>query len=152
VALLTRDGLLSASDLKEKEIELPTIDGSVRIRSLPAEYSNAAVSEAIRVTQTPRGDQITLMDNGKLELLQVLHGMIDPHLSNLAEVQTFAKNCGPAFKTVVREIVELSGLSEEAAEMTAATFPDGGGREAGAGEDVASNGSDGPPVHARAGA
>jgi hypothetical protein len=152
VAILTRDGLLAASDLKEKDVDLPTIGGSVRIRSLPAEYSNAAVSQAIRVTQTPKGDQITLMDNGKLELLQVLHGLIDPKLSNLAEVQTFAKNCGPAFKTLVQAIVELSDLSDEAAEMTAATFPSGGGRETGPGEDATPNGGSGPAVHARTGA
>jgi hypothetical protein len=152
VAILSRDQLLAASDLTEKEIELPTIGGSVRIRALAAEYSNAAVSQAIKVTQGPRGDSVTSMDNGTLELLQVQHGLVEPRLESLEAVRTFAKRCGPAFKTVVREIVELSGLSEEAVEQTTATFPDGGELPAGQDEDDAPAGNGGPPVHARAGA
>lgn len=152
MAVLTRDALLAASDLKEKEIELPTIGGSVRIRSLPAEYSNAAISQAIRATQGPKGEQITSIDNGQLELLQVMHGLVEPKLESLAAVRTFATNCGPAFKTLVNAIVELSDLTDEAVEMTAATFPAGGGVEAGPSGDAASNGSGRPDLPARAGA
>lgn len=152
MAVLTRDQLLAASDLTEKEVELPTIGGSVRIRSLPAEYANQAVSEAIKVTQGPRGESVTSLDNGTLELLQVKHGLVDPHLESLEAVRTFAKRCGPAFKTVVREIVELSGLTEEAVQATTATFPVGGGGPAGPSEVPAPAGNGGAPVPARAGA
>lgn len=153
MALLTRDALLAASDLREKEVELPSIGGSVRIRSLPAKYANAALSEAIKVTQGPNGAQTTVMDNGRLELLQVMHGLIDPKLESMAAVETFAQNCGPAFKTLVKEIVELSDLSEEAQEMVAATFPAGGAGEDRPEHEAASpNGSRGPDLHVRAGA
>ncbi len=152
MARLSRDALLAASDLREKEVDLPTIGGSVLIRSLPAEYSNAAISQAIKVVQGPKGEQTTIMDNGTLELLQVQHGMIDPQLESIEAVRTFAKKCGPAFKTLVQAIVELSDLTEEAAEMTAATFPVGGELPAGESEAPVANGSSGPAVHARAGA
>jgi hypothetical protein len=152
VAILTRDALLTASDLKEKEIELPSIGGSVRIRSLAAEYSNAAVSEAVKVTEGPKGEAITTIDNTKLELLIVFHGLVEPKLESLAAVQTFGHNCGPAFKTLVHEINELSGITKEAVEATVATFPALGGDAAGPSGPEASNGSGGPDLHARAGA
>lgn len=152
MAILTRDALLNASDLREKEVDLPSIGGSVRIRSLPATYSNAAISQAIKLEQGPDGQQMTVMDNGKLELLQVLHGLIEPRLESLAAVETFATNCGPAFKTLVREIVALSDLTEEAAEMTGTQFPDGRSGAAGAAEDAASDGSGRSDLYARAGA
>lgn len=152
MALLTRDALLGASDLREREVNLPTIGGSVRIRSLPAKYSNAAISQAVEVVQGPKGEATTRMDNGKLELLQVMHGLVEPKLESIAAVETFAQNCGPAFKTLVKAIVELSDLTEEAAEMTAATFPPGGTSEAGPSADAAANGSRGPDLHVRTGA
>jgi hypothetical protein len=153
VAILTRDALLAASDLREKTVALPSLgQGSeVRIRSLPAEYSNAALSQAIEVVQGPKGEQTTRMDNGKLELLQVLHGLVEPRLESLAAVQTFAKNCGPAFKTLVREIVELSDLTAEAAEMTAERFQAGGAGAPEASDHAASNGSGGSDLPARVG-
>lgn len=125
MAILTRDELLQASDLQEKTIKLPSLgpDAEVRIRALAAEYSNAAVSQAVKVTQGPRGESVTSLDNGMLELLQVQHGLVDPPLESLDSVRTFAKRCGPAFKKIVGEIVQLSGIDEEAIEKTAATFP-----------------------------
>jgi hypothetical protein len=142
VAILTREQLLQASDLQEKTIALPSLgpDAEVRIRALAAEYSNAAVSQAITVTQGSRGESTTSLDNGMLELLQVQHGLVEPQLESVDAVRTFAKRCGPAFKTVVQEIVALSGIDQEAIEKTAATFPGVGAVEAGPDAVASANG------------
>lgn len=153
MTILSKDALLGASDLIEREIELPTIGGSVRVRSLPAAYSNQAISEAIELKTGPRGEQSAHVNTEKLESLQVLHGLVEPKLNSLEEARTFAQRCGPAFKEVVRVIDEISGIDKEAIEKTNAMFPVDGAGEGG--EDVAggtSNGSSGPDLRVRTGA
>jgi hypothetical protein len=58
VAILSREELLGASDLQEKTIKLPSLgpEAEVRIRALAAEYSNQAISRAVKVTQSERGE------------------------------------------------------------------------------------------------
>jgi len=123
---LSKDALLSASDLVEREVELDTIGGSVLVRSLPAAYSNQAMSEALEVATGARGQQTARVNTGKLEMLQVMHGMIDPKLNSLDEVLVFAQKCGAAWRKVVDTIDEISGVNKEAMEQTAATFQPGG--------------------------
>lgn len=122
---LSKESLLSASDLEEAEVDLPTIGGSVVVRSLPAAYSNEAASKALKMTEGPRGEQVATVDTAKLEILQVLHGLVDPKLSSVAEAEIFATKCGRAFKQVVAKIDELSGVDKEAIEKTDAKFPVG---------------------------
>jgi hypothetical protein len=132
VALLTKDALLKASDLVEREVELPTIGGSVKVRSLPAAYSNEASSKALRLISGPRGEQQATIDTAELEVLQALHGLVDPKLNSVEEARTFAQNCGPAFKEVIKVIDEISGVDKEALENAQARFPastNGAGRD-----------------------
>lgn len=124
---LTRDTLLAASDLSQREIELPTLGGSVVIRSLPAAYANQAQSEAMeQVQQVGRREQVTRINMQKLEALQVLHGLVEPKLNSLAEAEQFAKQCGPAWNTLVQAINEASGINNAEVERVNAQFPDGG--------------------------
>lgn len=153
MALLTKDALLGASDLREREIDLPTIGGSVRVRGLPAAYSNQAISDAFEMVTGPRGEQTARVSTEKLQALQVLHGLIDPKLNSLAEVELFAQRCGPAFTTIVSAIADLSGVDQEAIKNTTAMFQSGGAGAAG--PDVgAANGSgpDRSDLSVRAGA
>jgi hypothetical protein len=126
MARLTKDALLAASDITTKEVDLPTIGGSVVVQGLSAAYSNQASSEALEMTTTARGDQIARVNTAKLEIIQAQHGLVDPPLSSFAEAETFAKNCGPAFKKVIEVIDELSGLDKEAIVEAKATFPSSG--------------------------
>jgi hypothetical protein len=132
VALLTKDALLRASDLVEREVDLPSIGGSVKVRSLPAAYSNEASSKALRLISGPRGEQQATIDTAELEVLQALHGLVDPKLNSIEEARTFARNCGPAFKEVIKVIDEISGVDKEALESAQARFPAGAN---GAGRD-----------------
>jgi len=151
---LTKETLLAASDLVEQEVELPSIGGSVLVRSLPAAYSNQAQSEALELITGPRGEQTAKVNTGKLEVLQALHGLVDPKLNSIAEAEAFALHCGPAFKEVIRVIDEISGIDKEAIEKTNATFPgsgpDASGPVVGNGSATRGDGSD-LPVSAGAG-
>ena len=126
MARLTKDALLKASDISEKEVNLPTIGGSVKVQGLSAAYSNQAQSEALEMKTTARGDQIATVNTAKLEIIQAQHGLVDPALSSFAEAEKFAQNCGPAFKKVIEAIDELSGLDKEAITEAKATFPRSG--------------------------
>jgi hypothetical protein len=134
VALLSKDALLGASDLTEKEVELPTIGGSVKVRSLPAAYSNQASSEALELKTGARGEQTATVNTAKLEVLQVFHALVDPKLSSVQEAEQFAQKCGPAFKEVIRAIDDISGIDKEEIERTNARFQTGGEGSSNGGE------------------
>lgn len=153
MSLLSKDALLGASDLTEREIELPSIGGSVIVRSLPAAYSNEAHSKALETVLDPKsGEQTARVNVHKLEALQVLHGLVEPKLHSIEEAQTFAKNCGPAWRKVVTAIDEISGIDKEAIEKTNTSFRAGGEEEEGSDEvDAAGPGDGRPDLSVRAG-
>jgi hypothetical protein len=150
---LSKEELLSASDLVEREVQLPSIGGSVVVRSLPAAYSNEAASKALKMTEGARGEQVATVDTAQLEILQALHGLVEPSLNSEAEARIFATKCGRAFKEVIRVIDEISGVDKEAIETTEARFPVGvEGENGSAVGDAVASGSGGSNVHASPGA
>lgn len=150
---LTKDALLGASDLVEREVDLPSIGGSVAVRSLPAKYSNEAITEALEVNTTRRGEQTSRVNTSKLEALKVLHGLIDPKFDTIEEVYAFAEKCGPAWQKIVETIDEISGINKEAVEKTTAMFQAGSpGAERGVVGNGTRSGSSEPPVSLRTGA
>ena len=134
MALLSKDALLKASDLEEREVELPSIGGSVKVRSLPAQFSNEASSKALRLISGPRGEQQATIDTAELELIQVFHGVTEPKFNSIEEVRLFAQNTGSAFKKVVAAIDEISGIDKEAIEDANARVQLGGGSTNGGAE------------------
>lgn len=151
---LTKDALLAASDLKEEEVDLaPHVDGTVLVRSLPAAYSNQAVSEAMEMTTATSGAQTARVNSAKLEELQVLHGLVDPKLSSLEEVRQLSHQVGAAWQRIVKKIQDLSGVDEKAVERTNAMFQGGGqSKEGVSAGNGAGSGHDRPDQHARTGA
>lgn len=140
-------------DLEEADVEdVPVKGETVRVRGLPAAYSNQASSEALKWVTGPRGDQTATIDTAKLEILQFAHGCIDPTFS-VEEAEQIAQKFGPAFRKVVGKIDELSGVDKEAIQEANARFPSGGASASGT--DVgngAASGRGGPVVPVRTGA
>lgn len=141
-------------DLKEADVsDVPVKGQSVRVRGLPAAYSNQAQSEALEM-KTIGQTQIATVNSARLEVLQFAHGVIEPEFS-VEEAQQVSERFGPAFKKVISKIDELSGVDKEAIENAEARFQSGGteqNREGQAGKNGAPTGSSGPAVPARAGA
>lgn len=126
----SKDELLKGSDLAEKDVKLETLGITVKIRALSAKYSNLAQSEAVVSKQVGR-DQISTVDKGKMEVIQVFHALVEPKLDNLKEAEAFAENCGPAFGTLIEEIDAISDIDKDAIERTEARFPVAGASEEG---------------------
>lgn len=152
---LTRDALLGASDLTTREVEVPSIGGSVLVRSLPAAYSNQAQSESLEMVTLRTGEQTARVNTQKLEELQVFHGLIEPKLASVDEARQFAQQVGKAWRQIVSAIDEISGVDKEAIERTNTMFQSGGSPETISGAEVNGvGGGDGRsdlPLPARAG-
>lgn len=148
----TKDAWLTGpGDLKEADVEdVPVAGQSVRVRGLSARYS-AEVQGQLKLVQEGR-EQIAKIDVPAMELLQFVHGVIDP-VFNESEARQIQTRYGPAFRKVVAKIDELSGIDKEAIENTQTRFPAGG--ESPQGSDVGNGvapGGAGPDLHVRAGA
>jgi hypothetical protein len=150
---LTKSALLGASDLVTREVVLPSLGDSVTVRSLPAAYSNQAMSEALEVVTGRRGEQTARVNTQKLEELQVLHGLIDPKLDTVEEVRALSMQIGASWRTIVETIDAISGIDKAAIERAEQTFP-AGGEDAGGSElgDGAPTGNGRSDLPVRAGA
>lgn len=150
---LSKSALLEASDLVERDVELPSLNGTVRVRSLPAAYSNQAMQEATQMV-TIKGEQTVRINVSKLEALQVLHGLIDPKLDSVEEAEALAAKLGPSWRRIVTTIDEISGVDKEAIEKANTLFQPGGpGGEPGpAASNGTAAGGDEPDIPVRVGA
>jgi hypothetical protein len=121
-----KDAWLSGKgDLKEADVtDVPVKGQSVRVRGLPAAYSNQAQSEALEMKTIGR-EQIATINTARLEVLQFAHGVIEPEFT-VTEAEQVAQSFGPAFRKVIAKIDELSGVDKEAIEDASARFPRSG--------------------------
>jgi hypothetical protein len=117
--------LSGKGDLREADVEdVPVKGQSVRVRGLPAAYSNQAQSEALEMKTIGR-EQIATINTARLEVLQFAHGVIEPEFT-VTEAEQVAQSFGPAFRKVIAKIDELSGVDKEAIEDASARFPRSG--------------------------
>lgn len=125
----TKDSWLnSPGDLKEADVEdVPVTGETVRVRALPARWSAEVMSQS-KIIQQGR-EQIAKIDVPAMEMLQFVHGCIDPVFTE-AEARQIQEKFGPAFRKVIERIDELSGIDKEAIEQTEQRFPVGGEAEA----------------------
>ena len=153
MALATKEALLAASDIREREIELPSIGMSVRVRALSAAYSNQALQEAAEMQTTSRGEQVARFSVSRLDELKILHGLVEPKLDSIDEARQLSQQIGPAWKEIIVAIDELSAFDSEAVAKANDSFRAGGQGEKGTPPlNGASAGGDGPDIPARTGA
>jgi len=143
--------LAGPGDLEEADVEnVPAPGQTVRVRGLPAAYSNRATSKALELVTGRRGEQSATVNTERLEVIQFAAGCVDPTFTE-AEAEIISQKFGPAFKAVIEKIDELSGVNKEAIEQADATFQAGGTGEAGPDVvDAAPNGSSGSDLRVRA--
>ena len=71
--------LKGPGDLREADVEdVPVKGQTVRVRGLPAAYSNQAPSEALELNTSHQGEQLATVNTARLEVLQFAHGCVDP--------------------------------------------------------------------------
>ena len=158
MARSTKDAWLSGpGDLRVSEVEdVPVKGQSVKVRGLPAAYSNEAQEKALEWKTWPNGETTSRFSTTKLEVLQFVHGVIEPQFSE-NEAKTIAEKFGPAWRKVIAKIDELSGVDKEAIEDANRRFqggdaeserPSENGTAAGSGgsdDDVRTRVGDGSP-------
>lgn len=113
----TKDAWLNGpGDLNEDVVEdVPVKGQSVKVRGLPAAYSNEAQEEALEWKTWPNGQTTSRFSTSKMEVLQFVHGVIEPQFDK-AEAERIAQKYGPAWRTIIDKIDELSGVNKEAIE------------------------------------
>lgn len=112
------------SDLAEAVVEdVPVKGQSVKVRGLPAQFSNEAQSKALKMVTGARGEQTAMVDVAAMAVIQFQHGCVEPEFSE-AEARKIAEKYGPAFHKVVEKIDDLSGVDKEAIESESARFQD----------------------------
>lgn len=116
-----KDAWMTGGDLKERVVEdVPVPGQSVRVRALPAYYSNEAIYNALELTQDGR-EQTTRVNLAKLAVLRFQYGVVDPVFTR-EEVEQIAKQWSAAFDKVVDAINDLSDVDEEAIKAAEARF------------------------------
>lgn len=119
------DWLEGPSDLAEGVVEdVPSKGKSIKVRGLPAQFSNEAQSKALKMITGARGEQSATVDVAVMSTIQFAHGCVDPTFT-IQEAEQIAKKFGPAFFKVVNKIDELSGVDKEAIESANDQFRSG---------------------------
>lgn len=129
---LSHKAVCEASDLKEAEVNLPALGGSVLVQGLGAAFSNEAQSQALEMV-TIGQTQTAKVNTALLEEIQLCHGLKDPKLSR-EEARSFMEKNGPSVRLIIAKIDELSGVDKAAIEEANARFQGSGDGEADEGE------------------
>lgn len=119
---LTKEALLSGSDLREKEVEIEGI-GTVLIRSAPASTSVRSMSEAVEVKGDGR-DQVAKINMTERAAILLHECLVDPKLDSIAEAHQVLDAYAAAGE-IVDAIEDLSNIDQEAVEEAEARFPAG---------------------------
>lgn len=123
----TKDAWLNGpGDLTEATVEDVPVPGvSVKVRGLPAAYSNEAQSKALELKTGARGEQTATINTAKLEVLQFTHGVVEPTFTE-PEAQLIAQKYAHAWRKVINKIDELSAIDKEAIQRANEAFQVGG--------------------------
>lgn len=122
----TKDAWLSGpSDLAEDIVEdVPVKGQNIKVRGLPAQFSNEAQSKALKMITGSRGEQTATVDVAAMSVIQFQHGCVEPQFTH-AEAKQISERFGPAFFKVVNKIDELSGVDKEAIDQANDQFRSG---------------------------
>src|SRR5690554_6426905 len=122
MAIVDKSLLLEGTDLEEKTVYIKAFDGEVVVKPLSAAYASEAQSKAMEFV-TVGNEQVARINTSTLEVLQVLHGLVEPKLNSQLEAETFMKRWGAGAREVVNAIDEASLIDKEAIAATAQAFP-----------------------------
>ncbi len=113
---LSLDQILSAEDLPTKDIEIPEWGGVVKIQGLSKAKADKVSLECF--------DDDGEVDTAKLQVQMVLHCLVEPKITE-AELTLLVEKKASVFNRLAVECMAHNGSTEEVAEQSAATFPEG---------------------------
>ena len=109
---LTVEDILSCVDVKPKEVFVPEWDGNVTIQGF-----TKARQQQLRKDAAYGGE----IDTDRLEMLMFINGVIEPEFTKDHYEQLREKSAS-AIDTVLKELMVLSGLSEDEVKGANQTF------------------------------
>lgn len=110
--MLSTEQILAASDLVEQVVEVPEWGGAVRIRTM-----TKGAQIRLRKEATIDGK----VDEERLELLMVVHAVVDPALT-VAHVEQLKGKSAVAIDRIMKAFGDLSGFTPEAVKDTKKSF------------------------------
>ena len=110
VRMLTAEEIFAADDIEERVVEVPQWGGAVRVRGLTQEGSATLRKKAMRINPITKKDE---MDTQVLEALLFIEGVIEPKFT-MADYGKLQGKSMAAMSHVLKEIMDISGLSEAA--------------------------------------
>ncbi len=125
MAIFTREELLAATRLEQREVATPR--GSFIIREITKEQQRQIMDEATLPTNTAtkkKGD----LDQGFMEMLMFVESCVEPKLGR-TDIPALRQLPLSVTQPVIQAILELNNLTEEAQQATRTTFPQNEGRE-----------------------
>ncbi|AVX31799.1 hypothetical protein CTH_2256 [Carboxydocella thermautotrophica] len=113
---LAFEDIINKPDLDEKELFVPEWDGYVKIRGL-----TKAQQQAMRRQASTANGQI---DTDKLETIMLASCLVEPAIT-LEQAEQLKNKSAAAIDRILREILELAGLTEEAQKEAMKSFRPG---------------------------
>lgn len=113
--ILTVEAILAAADTPEDTVSVPEWGGAVRVRGLTKHQQ-----QDIRVRATVNGS----VDEERSQQLLWTEGVIEPRFTEDQMFALFEKQAG-AVDRVLKRLLELSGMTEEAVTNKEAAFRQG---------------------------
>lgn len=119
---LTFEQIMAAPDLAEEVVEVPEWGGAVKIKALTKSLQQRLRQDAtLRAnTQTQKQGDI---DSSRLEMLLLVHGVVEPKLE-LAHIPQLREKAAGPIEHILKALLRLNGMTEEAVEKAEATFPE----------------------------
>jgi hypothetical protein len=112
---LTREAILSAPDITEKEVDVPEWGGSVLIRTMTK-------AQQVKLRREAMVDGSLSED--RLEILIFVHGVVEPQFT-AEDHDTLKGKSASAMDRVLLEIYRGSGMTKEEAARIERAFPGG---------------------------
>jgi len=108
--LLSRDAILSASDIKTEDVAVPEWGGTVRVKGLTAAQRDVFESQVM----TTRGKDVSVNMAGIRSLLasMAIVGEDGTPLFSKADVKALGEKSGAALDRVFEAVTRLSGIGE----------------------------------------
>lgn len=119
---LTLEQIEEAPDVLEEDVDVPEWGGKVQVRGFTKDVEMALREEA----KGPDGEH----DRRKMELLFLVHGIVNPPLAESA-ITMLSKKSSAACNRVLRVLMRLNGQDEESRDKRERDFRPGSASEDG---------------------
>lgn len=119
--ILTYEDIVAAEDIQSRTLDIPEWGGAVRLRTFTKDVELAMRAQARGLN----GD----VDSEKLEMLMLVHGIVEPVLTIDVIPHLRTKNAA-VIDRILTEIVSMNRLGGDAIEKAVATFQEEPGAEA----------------------